>query len=83
MRGRGGREWKAKEEGGGRSGSRETGRKGAMGGAVTGLRLPSDFTNEMGKNCQTVRAGSNGHPVLCSLKPHPCGFPLLFRPFHK
>ena len=43
-----------------------TGYKGAMGGAVTGLRLPSDFTNEMGKNCQTVRAGSNGHPVLCS-----------------
>ena len=76
----GGREWKAKEEGGGRVGRRGDG---ADSWAVTGLRLPSDFTNEMGKNCQTVRAGSNGHPVLRSLKPHPCGFPLLFRPFHK
>ena len=60
---------RTKKKAGGGLAAGGTGRKGAMGGAVTSLRLPSDFTNEMGKNCQTVRAGSNGHPVLRSLKP--------------
>ena len=57
---------RTKKKAGGGLAAGGTGRDGAMGGAVTSLRLPSDFTNEMGKNCQTVRAGSNGHPVLCS-----------------
>ncbi len=62
-----------------------TGRKGK---GLAGRRcfcwgFQSDFTNEMGKIYATERAGSNGHPVLCFLKPPPCGFSLSYRSFHK
>ena len=43
----------------------------------------SDFINEMEQDRGTGRAGSHGHPVLGSLKSHPCDFSLAFRPFHK
>ena len=64
--------------------------EGDRGGCVKGGRGPvfcrsfqSDFTNEMDQDYGSGRAGSHGHPVLGSLKPPPCGFSLLFRPFHK
>ena len=33
-----------------------------------GWNVPSDFTNEMDKYCETGRAGNNGHRALCFLK---------------
>ncbi len=61
-----------------------TGAAGAgLAGAVFCRSFQSDFINEMGQDRGTGRAGSHGHPVLGSLKSHPCDFSLAFRPFHK
>ena len=61
-----------------------TGAAGAgLAGAVFCRSFQSDFINEMEQDRGTGRAGSHGHPVLGSLKSHPCDFSLAFRPFHK
>ena len=54
-----------------------------LAGAVFCRSFQSDFSNEMEQDRGTGRAGSHGHPVLGSLKSHPCDFSLAFRPFHK
>ena len=61
-----------------------TGAAGAgLAGAVFCRSFQSDFINEMEQDRGPGRAGSHGHPVLGSLKSHPCDFSLAFRPFHK
>ncbi len=61
-----------------------TGAAGAgLAGVVFCRSFQSDFINEMEQDRGTGRAGSHGHPVLGSLKSHPCDFSLAFRPFHK
>ena len=61
---------------------------GAAASRAGGGRFSAEASNQISlmkwiKITEAGRAGSHGHPVLGSLKPPPCGFSLLFRPFHK